>query len=141
MKKAIAALLLTIASTTANAEILTYDCTLHRMERGWVAERVILSVDAENKRARAYDGYIHELEGEPKDVKFKTTRNGEYRLRWNMKFPSRNLGQVRVSYTATLNPESQRLNLIARFPQVNALNRPSGSGPCKVLRSESLYDS
>ncbi|WP_170505475.1 hypothetical protein [Ruegeria arenilitoris] len=142
MKKAIAALALTLAATTAKAEVVTYDCNLHRMEEGWIAERVILSVDAENKRARAYDAYIHHYEDkQPKDVKFKTTRKGEYRLMWKMKIPARNSGLVYVSYTATLNPEKQRLDMIARFPQANALNRPSGFGECSINTIESLYAS
>ncbi|WP_170544927.1 hypothetical protein [Ruegeria arenilitoris] len=137
-----AALALTLAATTAKAEVLTYDCTLHRMEQGWISERVILSVDAENKRARAYDAYIHHYGGQqPKDVRFKTTRKGEYRLMWNMKIPASNGGLLSVNYTAKLNPEKKRLDLTARFPQSNALNRPSGYGGCTVQSDESLYDS
>jgi hypothetical protein len=98
-------------------------------------------VDAENKRARAYDVYIHELDGQPKDVKLKTTRKGEYRMTWKMNIPMSTGGTAYVSYTATLNPKTQKLNLLARFPQVNATNRPRGSGPCKVQQGESLYGS
>ncbi|CUJ89657.1 hypothetical protein RUE5091_00908 [Ruegeria denitrificans] len=142
MKKVLAALALTLAASTANAEVLTYDCSLHRMEQGWIAERVILSVDAENKRARAYDAYIHEYDGQqPKDVKFKETRKGAYRLTWKMNIPASNGGLIYVSYSAKLDPEKQRLDLTASFPQVNALNRPSGYGGCSVNSTGSLYAS
>ncbi|NVO55702.1 hypothetical protein HW561_07865 [Rhodobacteraceae bacterium B1Z28] len=142
MKKAIAALALTLAATTAKAEVLTYDCTLHRMEQGWISERVVLSVDAENKRARVYDAYIHHYSDQkPKDVRFKKTRKGEYRLMWKMKIPASNGGLTYVSYTATLNPEKQRLDMVARFPQDNVSNRPSGYGGCSVNATESLYAS
>lgn len=141
MKKLLATLALTLAATTANAEILTYDCTLHRMERGWIPERVILSVDAENKRARVYDGYIKKFDGQPKDVRFKETRKGDYRLMWKMKIPATNGGLIYVNYTATLNPEKQRVDMVARFPQANAANRPSGFGGCSVNTGGSLYAS
>ncbi|WP_420586715.1 hypothetical protein [Ruegeria sp.] len=130
-----------IAAGTAQAEILTYDCTLHRLEQGWISEKVILSIDAENARARAYDTYIHHLDGEPKDVRFKTTRKGTYKMMWKMKVPASDGELVYVNYTATLNPEEQRLDLIARFPQINVTNRPSGYGGCSVSSGESLYDS
>lgn len=142
MKKAIAALVLTLAATTAKAEVRTYDCKLHRLEQGWISERVILSVDAENERARVYDAYTHHYGDEqPKDVKFKKTRKGEYRLTWKMKVPARSSELIYVSYTATLNPEKQRLDMIARFPQINVTNRPSGYGGCSVNVTDSLYAS
>ena len=141
MKNIFAAVILALSASAAVADVVTYDCSLHRLEKGWISERVILSVDAEEKRARAYDAYIHDIEARPKDVKFKTTRKGEYRMLWKMKVTASNGQRVYVNYTATLNPETRQLNLIARFPQVNATNRPKGIGPCKILRGESLYAS
>lgn len=141
MKKILAALVLALSATGAKAEVVTYECDLHRRERGWVSDRIILSVDEENQMARAYDGYIHELDGQPKDVRFKKTRGGEYRLMWKMKIPSSSGQLIYVSYTATVNPENQRVFLIARFPQMNVTNRPTGEGPCKILTRQSLYAS
>jgi hypothetical protein len=141
MKFAITALVAGLFAGASQAEVITYDCSLHNLEQGWIPERVILSVDAENKRARVYDVYIHELDGQPKDTKFKTTRKGEYRMTWKMNIPMSQGGTAYVSYTATLNPKTQKLNLLARFPQVNATNRPRGDGPCNAGKTESLYGS
>jgi len=135
-------LVMSFIATSAHAAVTSYDCSLHSMEaQGWIPDRVILSIDPEAKRARAYDGYIHHVQEEPKDVKFKTTRKGEYRLNWKLNVPVSDGGELYVSYTATLNPKTNKLNMIARFPQVNATNRPSGIGPCKIMKNESLYGS
>lgn len=138
-KLSLAAGFLFSLSSTAMSDVITYDCDLHKYEPGWVSDKVIVSIDAEEKRARVYDAFIHHIDGVPMDVKFKTTRNGEYRLLWKKRIPEKSGQSIYVSYTGTLNPETQEMKLIARFPQVNAINRPKGIGPCKILDGSSLY--
>jgi len=42
-----------VLATMAQAKVVNYDCQLHSIEaQGWVPQRVLRSVDAENKRAR-----------------------------------------------------------------------------------------
>lgn len=139
MKLKAAAGVLWFLAATAQADVVTYDCSLQNLEKGWISERVILSVDADTNRARVLDAYINQLEGRPKDASFKTLRNGEFRINWKMKIPMTRGGTAYASYTAKLNPETQKLSLVARFPQVNASNRPRGNGTCQILSGQSLY--
>ncbi|WP_170572436.1 hypothetical protein [Ruegeria atlantica] len=147
MKALLVAFTLACTAGVAQAEIQSYECDLHsRQNRGWIPSKVLLSVDAENKRARAYDGAIrasNELANisaeTPKDTKFKKTRNGEYRLSWRVTLRAKATGDYRVAYTATLNPQSNALAMRASFPQANASNRPFGEGDCKLVTLESLY--
>lgn len=147
MKMKLLAISLSVFAAAAQAEVVNYECELHGMEaRGWIPSELWLSVDAANKRARAYDGAIREdnrtadrNEQQPKDTKFKVNRRGEYQMNWRVSLMASAGGQVRLSYTAMLNPQTNEFELIARFPQANVTNRPSGVGSCKVVNTHSLY--
>lgn len=147
MKRKLLAVGLSVLAAAAQAEVVNYKCELHSIEaRGWIPPEVWLSVDAENKRARAYDGAIrasNELAGispqTPADTKFKVIRSGEYRLSWHLTLQAKVSGSYRVAYTATFDPNTSNLKLRASFPQANASNRPSGSGACKPVSSPNLY--
>ncbi|WP_170414514.1 hypothetical protein [Ruegeria atlantica] len=147
MKTTISAIILGLSTMTAQAEIQNYDCQLHSMEdQGWIPPRVLLSVDAPSNRARAYDGHIsghNDLAGihedTPIDAKFKTTRKGEYRLNWRLTLSTSNSRRVRIFYTATIDPKTNKLRMSARFPMDNVTNRPSGEGRCEPVKSWTLY--
>ncbi len=147
MKIRLLAIGLCFFASAAQAEVVNYDCELHSIEaQGWIPSRVWLSVDAENKRARVYDGAIREdnrLNGQndekPKDAKFKVNRRGEYQLSWRISLVASAGGQLRVSYTGMLNPQTNEFEMIARFPQANVSNRPSGVGRCKAVNTPALY--
>lgn len=147
MKTKLLAIVLAMSASIARAEVANYDCELHSLQaQGWITPRIVFSVDAENKRARAYDAAIREdnrlaaqQEAKPKDTKFKINRRGEYQMNWKVNLVANAGGQLRVSYTAKLNPNSDELAIIARFPQANLSNRPSGVGRCKKVNSPSLY--
>lgn len=147
MKMKLLAIGLSMFAAAAQAEVVNYECELHSIEaQGWIPPRVWLSVDAANKRARAYDGAILEdnrlagkNEQQPKDAKFKVNRRGEYQMNWRISLVASAGGQLRVSYTATLNPQTNEFEMIARFPQANVINRPSGVGRCKAVNTHTLY--
>ncbi len=147
MKLTILALALAVAAGNAQAEVKNYDCELHSMEdQGWIPPRVLLSVDADAKRARAYDGAIrsaNELakidEETPADAKLKLTRKGEYRMSWRVTLSSNSKRQYRVSYTATVDPKTNFFKMTASFAQANLSNRPSGTGSCKPVSSPNLF--
>lgn len=146
MKTTIVALCLAVAAGAAQAEVKSYECKLHSIEnRGWIPPVVYMSVDAENKRARAYDGAIrafNEYKGwsdeKPMETKFKITRKNEYRMQWKVTLSSNSTRRVRLSYTATLDPKTNKFGMIARFPMDNATNRPRGVGSCIPVSSPSL---
>jgi len=96
--------------------------------------------------ARAYDGAIRENnrlagqnEEKPLDTKFKVNRRGEYQMNWRISLQASAGGRLRLSYTATLNPQTNKFEMVARFPQANVTNRPSGVGECKTVKSPTLY--
>ncbi len=136
-----------LSATAVQAEVKSYDCDLQRIQdRGWIPSTVILSVDADNGRARAYDGairYSNELNNidveTPIDAQFKKTRKGEYRLTWRVTLPAQATGNYRVAYTATLDPKSNAIKMRVSFPQSNVSTRPFGKGACKPIASGSLY--
>ncbi|WP_170770394.1 hypothetical protein [Ruegeria lacuscaerulensis] len=147
MKVALVALAFSIAGTMAQAEIVNYDCELHSMEaQGWIPPRVLLSVDADNKRARAYDGAIasyNEYKGwsdeKPMDTKFKVNRKDQYQMQWKVTLSTSTTQKLRVSYMARLDPKINKFDMTARFPMVDVVNRPSGVGRCKPVPSPNLY--
>ncbi|WP_170399971.1 hypothetical protein [Ruegeria arenilitoris] len=147
MKALLAALTLACAAGAAHAEVQNYDCKLHSMEaRGWIPGRVLVSVDADAKQARVYDGAIrssNELANVPDETpakaKLKVTRKGEYRMSWRINLMASSSGQLRVAYTATIDPKTNAFKMLASFPQANTLNRPSGVGSCKVVSSPNLF--
>ncbi|MFW8592840.1 hypothetical protein [Cribrihabitans neustonicus] len=124
---------------SAQAAVQSFDCAVDSVEEsGWIPERVLLSLDAEANKARAYDGYIHHAHEKPIDVKFKEVR-GKYRMSWKLPVPSRASGSVRVSYTATLTPGTNDFRIKASFPLRNFANLPRGVGSCKLVEGDSLY--
>lgn len=133
--------------TAAQAEVKNYDCELHSMEsQGWIPSRVLLSVDTDDKKARAYDRAIrssNELAGRaeeaPAKAKFKITRKSEYKLSWKVTLRASSSRRYRVSYTAVLDPQTNALKISANFPQANVDNRPSGVGACKPVSSPTLF--
>lgn len=147
MKTRLMALVFAVAAGTAQAEVTNYMCELHSMEaQGWITPKVLLSVDAENKRARAYDGAVrssNELAGlpeeRPAEAKFKVTRNKEYQVSWRVTLRASSSRRYRVAYTAILDPQTNAFKVSARFPQANLSNRPSGVGRCKPVSSPTLY--
>ncbi|MTI03678.1 hypothetical protein [Roseibium sp. RKSG952] len=147
MKQVIIATSLALFAATAQAEVRNYECSVHSIEaQGWIPPRVILSIDPENKRARAFDGAIisaNELAGReentPVDARFKSTRKGEYEVSWRITLSSNSTRKFRVNYTAKLNPETNKLNMRANFPMDGLANRPKGDGVCKLVSKPSLY--
>ena len=147
MKTIITALALTVAAGTAQSEIKNYDCELHSMQaQGWIPPRVLLSVDADNKRARAYDGAVrssNELAGldeeTPAKAKFKVTRKNEYKLSWTVTLRASSSYRYRAAYTAVLDPQTNVFKVAVSFPQANLANRPSGVGTCKPVSSPNLF--
>ncbi|GAA6158406.1 hypothetical protein NBRC116589_05800 [Ruegeria sp. HU-ET01832] len=147
MKQFLYSIAAVMCTVSAQAGIVNYECELHSLEaQGWIPPVVLLSVDADNKRARAFDGAIrsaNELarvdENTPANAKFKLTRKGEYRLSWRLTLSSNSTRQYRVSYTATVDPETNKLKMSASFPQANLGNRPSGIGRCQPISAPTLF--
>ncbi|WP_209503464.1 MULTISPECIES: hypothetical protein [unclassified Ruegeria] len=136
-----------LSAVAAQAEVQSYECDLHStQDRGCISRKVLLSVDADGKRARAYDGAIrasNELASTPvetpADAKFKKTGKGEYRLSWRVTLPAQATGDYRVAYTATLNPKNNAIKMRVSFPHANVGLRPYGTGTCKPIASAGLY--
>ncbi len=134
-------------ATAAQADVQSYECDLNStQDRGWIPRKVLLSVDADRRRARAYDGAIrasNELANiaaeTPADAKFKETRKGEYRLSWRVTLRAETTGDYRVAYTATLDPRTNAIAMRVSFPQANVTTRPYGKGACRPVPSESLF--
>jgi len=125
---------------TASAAVQNLDCALNSWEeQGWIPERVLFSIDPDTKQARVFDGFVNEAEGKPIAAKFKTVRGGKYRMAWKLNLVASNGQDIRVNYTATYDPSSNAFNLRGNFPMVNATNRPSGDGSCKLVKGQSLF--
>lgn len=136
---AVAATVAMSAGGGAQAAVQSYDCTFDsKADKGWIPDRVLLSLDAEAGKARAFDGYIKHAHEKPIDVKFKEVR-GKYRMSWKLPLPSRGSGKVRVNYTVTLTPGSNDFRMKASFPLRNAANLLRGAGSCKLIKGDSLY--
>ena len=147
MKKTIISLVLAVCASAASAEIRNYECELHSIQaQGWIPPKVLLSVDAENKQARVLDGAImsaNDIAGRdeqtPMKAKFKNKRQGGYQMSWRVTMSSTTTRQLRVSYTAVLDPNSNKFTMRANFPMDNVTNRPSGVGHCTQVKGPNLF--
>ncbi len=140
LKKIIAATALITAAVPAVADVITYDCTVKGGEKqGWIDDRLILSVDIENKTAMAFNGTINYYNGEPIAADIKVMRSGKYRVRWSIEVTEAKPRSVRANYEVQLEPGANKLSLFVRFPLINAVERPRGNGACKILKGETLF--
>jgi len=140
LKKIIVATAFAASAVPAVADTITYDCTITGGEnRGWIDDRLIMSVDTAAKTAMALNGTIKYYIGEPTPAKFKVVGSGKYRVRWSVLISDANPSAVKANYEAQLEPDTNKLTLNVRFPMINATNRPRGRGVCKVLKGETLF--
>ncbi|MVO14884.1 hypothetical protein [Parasedimentitalea huanghaiensis] len=129
-----------IAATPVLSDVVSYDCALKGWEnKGWIPERVLFSVEAEKGNARVYDGLVEHAKGRPIAADIKSLKSGKYRLNWKLNLPSDGAGDIRVNYTATIDPSSLTFNLRAKFPMVNASNNPRGDGRCQIMKGKTLF--
>ncbi|MEW2913420.1 hypothetical protein [Leisingera sp. JC11] len=123
-----------LAGQMAFAETV-YDCEIKVFtNNGWIAPRVIVMWDDEKKSARVYDGFIHELVGEPIPAKVERRNEISYNLGWRVNnIPVSN---ARMSldglYTGVLNMKQNTLSI--RGVITGVANQPRGRGKCKVKK-------
>ncbi|KIC37270.1 hypothetical protein [Leisingera sp. ANG-M7] len=117
-----------LAGQTAFAETV-YDCEIKVFtNNGWIAPRVIVMWNEEDKSARVYDRYVHKLVGEPLQVKVEQRNEVSYNLDWRVDdIPVSN---ARMSmdglYAAVLNVQKNTLSVR------NVRTGARGRGKCKV---------
>ncbi|MBY6056011.1 hypothetical protein [Leisingera daeponensis] len=126
MSRLLATALALVVPAAANAESEKYLCnfTGHNSLRkiddgGFVPSKYMLTIDAGNKTATAYDGLVHEVYQAPIPAKFSKKGNGNYRLRWKISgvpvtitktvdygIPDVIETKFNVRYSLLLNPET-----------------------------------
>lgn len=117
-----------ISCQMASAETV-YDCEIKVFtNNGWIAPRVLVMWDNEEKSARVYDRYIHRQVGEPLQVKVEQRNEVSYDLDWRVKdIPVSNARMTMDGlYAAVLNVQKNTLSVR------NVRTGARGRGKCKV---------
>ncbi|MFU1682820.1 hypothetical protein ACM258_09625 [Phaeobacter piscinae] len=118
------------AATPVAAAPVTYDCTLQSYEKhGWIASRVLVFVDHDEKVSGVMDGIIASRQKTPMIVPYDQRSKQRLKLKWTLKNLGSSQGSTKVTYSATMDEPRMKLSISARVH--GADNRPSGSGPCK----------
>ncbi|NSY36781.1 hypothetical protein [Leisingera sp. ANG59] len=119
-----------LAGQVAFAETV-YDCEIKVFtNNGWIAPRVIVMWNEEDKSARVYDHYVHKLVGEPLQVKVEPRNEVSYDLDWRVNdIPVSNARMTMDGlYAAVLNVQKNTLSIR------NVRTGARGRGKCKVKK-------
>ncbi|WP_405111152.1 hypothetical protein L0Z65_04455 [Phaeobacter sp. BS52] len=128
--KTVAVLGTLFAAAPVAAAPVTYDCTIQSYEKhGWIASRVLVFVDHDEKVSGVMDGIIATRQKTPMIVPYDQRSKQRLKLKWTLKNLGSSQGSTKVTYSATMDEPRMKLSISARVH--GADNRPSGSGPCK----------
>ncbi len=117
----------TLAALAASASPITYACKMTKVDgRGWIAPAYLFQVDSEQGTAQVVD------KPEWIDTRFKNRGSKGYRMSWNLTSKTSQGPNVRVRYQANLDPQDNSVKVRMAFVNVNAANKPYGTGSCKV---------
>lgn len=121
-------------SGTAYASETVYDCAPNNVEAhlGWIADRVVVVVNEEDKSAFVLDNYIQYVHEQPIPASYSELRNGNFRVKWSVSgIPARSV-TTGASWRATINPAKAKMTISATVWGYD--NRPSGQGSCVISR-------
>lgn len=110
-----------------------YDCDIKMFtNNGWIAPRVLVLWEDSTKTAKIYDGYIHELVGEPLAAKVEHRKANSYDLAWRVNDIPVSNARTKVDglYSAVFNMDQNTLSI--RGVITGFANAPRGRGKCKV---------
>ncbi|UWQ64081.1 hypothetical protein K3723_07260 [Leisingera caerulea] len=110
-----------------------YDCDIKVFtNNGWIAPRVLVLWDDSSKTAKIYDGYIHQLVGEPLAAKVEQRNEMAYDLSWRVNDIPVSNARTKVDglYSAVFNMQKNTLSI--RGVITGFANAPRGRGKCKV---------
>ncbi|WP_152612809.1 hypothetical protein [Leisingera sp. ANG-M6] len=122
------------AGQVAFAETV-YDCEIKAFtNNGWIAPRVIVMWNDEDESAKIYDGFIHELVGEPLEARVERRNEISYNLDWRVNDIPVGNARTKVDglYTGVLNMKQNTLSI--RGVITGYENLPRGRGKCKVKK-------
>jgi len=125
---AVAVALTGFAVQPAAAETV-YDCDIKVFtNNGWIAPRVLVMWDEEEKAARVYDRYIHKQVGEPLQAKVEQRNEVSYNLGWRVNdIPVSNARMTLDGiYSGVFNVQTNTLSVR------NVRTGARGRGKCKV---------
>ncbi|MFY2824718.1 hypothetical protein [Ruegeria sp. MALMAid1280] len=130
MKRTIFALFLAMGAQSAFAETITYDCAVRdRDGSGWVAPRYVFVVDPDHGVAETASNH-----NDFQKAKLKVDRKKRYRLDWRVELREFSGQQVRINYTARIDPTNNTVKLRGNWVNANFINKPSGQGSCTVIK-------
>ncbi|QDI76044.1 MULTISPECIES: hypothetical protein [Leisingera] len=110
-----------------------FDCDIKVFtNNGWIAPRVMVLWDDSTKTAKVYDGYIHQLVGEPLSAKVEHRKGNSYDLAWRVNDIPVSNARTKVDglYSAVFDMDKSTLSI--RGVITGFANAPRGRGKCKV---------
>jgi len=128
----VAGCFLAMTSNALAGETL-YDCAPGNIEAryGWIAPRVLVIVDEEEKTALVMDGYTRLHSEDPIAASYSELNNGNFRVKWKVSgIPVRNEAKGSATWSATIDPKKPEMRI--RAVVAGFENRPRGHGKCEV---------
>ncbi|KIC17587.1 hypothetical protein [Leisingera sp. ANG-Vp] len=138
MKRIFLAASLVLSSVTAafaGDGTTTFDCDIKVFtNNGWIAPRIIVSLDSQEQVVEVYDGIIHTVYGEPIAGKVTPRSEKAVDLAWYVDgIPVGNVNTTaKAQYYGVLNKQTQTLSVRAHLAEFR--NAPRGRGKCKVTQ-------
>ncbi|WP_291727111.1 hypothetical protein [Leisingera sp. F5] len=124
------------SSAAAGAKAtITYDCEIKVFtSNGWIAPRVLVMWDEQSETAKIYDGYIHDLVGEPIPATVEKRSETSYNLDWRVSDIPVSNARTKVDglYSAVLNMKQNTLSIRGVITGFD--NAPRGKGKCIVKK-------
>ncbi|MES0823942.1 hypothetical protein [Ruegeria sp. SCP11] len=112
----------------AVADFIQYECIIDRRTNyGWITKQYYVAVDPANGLAGVKNYLIGEV---PADVKID--KKQRYQLSWEADTDTGYYGELRVYYSARLDPKTLNFKVRGRFSTVSFSDRPKGTGKCHL---------
>ncbi|MFT4962691.1 MAG: hypothetical protein ACI92Z_003791 [Paracoccaceae bacterium] len=126
MLKTLTTLALVAAGTAISAAPMRYDCKLQTHSRqNWAPKEAIYWIDPTNQTIRAIDPFIQHVFKEPISTKVEMSGPPIYKFSYQLELPSRQSGNIRVTYGVRFDAQKNRLTVEA-FLGNNSRERSTG---------------
>ena len=130
MTKFVLACAAVLFTQAAWADTANYKCEITKTDsHGWIAPDYYFQIDSASGDAKALSGHHDWTE-----AKLKVLRDGGYRLFWNVTLRSSTGYKLRMKYQANLDAEKSAVRIRASFANINASNKPFGTGVCNIFQ-------
>ena len=124
---------LALLASVSSASAAVYKCNMTTTAAGFgfLSPEIYFDFSQNNTEGRVLDRLVQHVYGEPIAASVKSVRKNVYRIRWEVKnVPTRGRTDVNMNFSAHLDLNSKKLNLLGYLPSNN--QEATGRGRCAL---------